>query len=446
MNRTTKNVAAWMVCLAGVVGTAGLVAAASGAPGQPAAAREDRDVAGAFLEMINDPTPARVTAFETRFASKARLSRATMEERVQRMQALHADWGVVALQKVVAPGAAHPAVRATSARAGLLELTFEMSATEAGKLDGIAIETGDALDAPALTPEARTHTVERVAEILRTKYVFPEIGAKMAETVLANAAAGKYDALADAKALSRRLMDDCLAISHDKHLGVRFVPGQAPQQHVSTAPPEDRAAEMRRENYMFRKVEVLPGNIGYLRFDNFWEEDEAKEIASASMAFLRHCDALVVDLRFNGGGSPEMIRYLTSYLFNSRTHLNDMVDRDGKVVEEYWTLDAAPGPGPRHDVPVYVLTSGRTFSGAEEFSYNLKNLKRATLVGETTGGGAHPVRGERATDQVMVRVPFMRARNPISGTNWEGTGVSPDVSVPSGEALDKALELIRAAK
>ncbi len=163
------------------------------------------------------------------------------------------------------------------------------------------------------------------------------------------------------------------------------------------------------------------------------------------MNFLSGCDAIIFDLRSNGGGSPEMIRYITSYLFDSKTHLNDMVDRDSKVVEEYWTLEQVPGPRPKKDVPVFVLTSSRTFSGAEEFSYNLKNLKRATLVGETTGGGAHPVRGERVNERFMVRVPFMRAQNPITKTNWEGAGVEPDVKTGAGDALERATELARQA-
>ncbi|MEW6249485.1 MAG: S41 family peptidase, partial [Planctomycetota bacterium] len=154
---------------------------------------------------------------------------------------------------------------------------------------------------------------------------------------------------------------------------------------------------------------------------------------------------LVFDLRRNGGGSPESIRYITSYLFDQRTHLNDMVDRAGKITEEYWTLETVPGRRFAPDVPVYVLTSRYTFSGAEEFCYNLQNLKRATIVGETTGGGAHPVRGVRVNDRIVVGVPFMRACNPISRKNWEGTGVEPDVKTIADEALDRAIELAKKA-
>jgi C-terminal processing protease CtpA/Prc len=126
-------------------------------------------------------------------------------------------------------------------------------------------------------------------------------------------------------------------------------------------------------------------------------------------------------------------------------HLNDMVDREGKVVEEFWTLKDVPGQRFRKGLPVFVLTSSRTFSGAEEFTYNLKNLERATIVGETTGGGAHPVRPERLDDRFIMMIPYMRAQNPVSKTNWEGTGVEPDVKTTAGEALEKAQALAREA-
>jgi C-terminal processing protease CtpA/Prc len=157
------------------------------------------------------------------------------------------------------------------------------------------------------------------------------------------------------------------------------------------------------------------------------------------MGFLAGSDALIFDLRENGGGSPSMIQLLISYLMSTEpTHLNDFYIRKGDKTRQFWTQAWVPGAR-LPDVPVFVLTSSRTFSAAEEFTYNLKNLKRATLVGETTGGGAHPVDLYRVKKYpVAVRLPFGRAVNPISGTNWEGTGVEPDVKVPAAEALDVA--------
>jgi C-terminal processing protease CtpA/Prc len=156
------------------------------------------------------------------------------------------------------------------------------------------------------------------------------------------------------------------------------------------------------------------------------------------MTLLAHTDALIVDLRQNGGGDPEMIALITSYLFDQMTNLNNMYWRDGDRTQQFWTLPYVPGPRYGGNKPVYVLTSNDTFSGAEEFAYNLKNLKRATIIGEVTGGGAHPVGGFAIGPHVGARIPVGRAINPISGTNWEGTGVTPDIPVPQADALRTA--------
>lgn len=441
------------VSLASLILSAGLLPAAAQArpflrisdgPTYPATAagRCAKD----FIATANDPTPAKVKAFETTWASKARLDRTPIDERVVRLKDMHEEWGSITVSEVTQTPDKSVTLSATS-RGHSLELTFNMSSTEKDKLDSVEIAASS--EGPAsqhLTPEARAQTVEGVAKALRDGYVFPEKGAKMADTILAKLKAGEYDSVASESILAKQLTDDCRAITNDKHLGIRLAPEDKSAAQEQRGGPGGARDDMRRENYAFKKVEVLQGNIGLLRFDAFVQDDEASRIASNAMNFLSGCDAIIFDLRANGGGSPEMIRYITSYLFESKTHLNDMVDRDGKIVEEYWTLESVPGPRPKANIPVYVLTSARTFSGAEEFSYNLKNLKRATLVGETTGGGAHPVRGDRVNSRFMVRVPFMRAQNPISKTNWEGTGVEPDLKCPASEALDKALELARTKK
>jgi hypothetical protein len=256
----------------------------------------------------------------------------------------------------------------------------------------------------------RAALVEAAAKVLRASYVYPKVGEAMAADMEARLKAGGYDAVGDERALAARLTADCRAISHDRHLAVRLGAKEEGSEGPEVGPPH---AVMEAENYAFKKVEVLPGNIGYLRFDMFIPTEEAKATGAAAMAFLAHCDAVIVDLRQNGGGSPEMIQFLTSYLFDEPVHLNDMVDREGKVVEEFWTLKDVPGQRFRKGLPVFVLTSSRTFSGAEEFTYNLKNLERATIVGETTGGGAHPVRPtgkERAWSRTSRRPRARRWR------------------------------------
>jgi C-terminal processing protease CtpA/Prc len=210
------------------------------------------------------------------------------------------------------------------------------------------------------------------------------------------------------------------------------------------APSADEVAQFRKElehmNCGFDKVEILSGNLGYVKFNMFGDPEICGPTATAAMNFLANTDAVIFDLRENGGGDPKMVAFVCSYLFAKRTHLNDLWTRKTNHTEEFWTSPDVPGKK-LDGKPAFVLTSGRTFSGAEEFTYNLKNLKRATIIGETTGGGAHPVSGHRIDDHFMIGVPFARAINPITKTNWEGTGVEPDVKVPAPDALSTAQKL-----
>jgi C-terminal processing protease CtpA/Prc len=205
-------------------------------------------------------------------------------------------------------------------------------------------------------------------------------------------------------------------------------------------PTEAEQRERARQgNYGFERAEVLPGNIGYIKFKGFSAMDEAQTVAAAAMSFVQRCDALIFDLRENGGGSPRMIEYLCSYLFPPDTHLNSFKDRLGVETGRTLTHDRIAGPRFADDLPVYVLTSAYTFSAAEEFTYNLQQTRRGTIVGETTGGGAHPVSMNAVNRQFEISLPYQRAENPISKTNWEGTGIVPDIAVTAGAALDAAV-------
>jgi hypothetical protein len=392
--------------------------------------------------MVNDPSFEAIKKFESRWGSTKRQSVST-EDRLDRIKALHAQWGNLTLAQFSASGDTEISVLVRSATAGTLELHPEFSTTETGKLDGMAIADGPGVqESRPLSAADRAAVIDAAAKVLRDSYVYPKVGESMAADIQAKLKSGAYDAVEDERSLATRLTSDCRDISHDRHLAVRLAAKEGASPGPEHGPPP---ALMQAENYAFKKVEILPGNIGYLRFDGFIPTDEAKQTAAAAMAFLAHCDSLIFDLRQNGGGSPEMIQFLSSYLFDEPTHLNDMVDREGNITEEFWTLKDVPGARFPRTLPVFVLTSSRTFSGAEEFTYNLKNLKRATIVGETTGGGAHPVRAERISDRFLVMVPYMRAQNPITRTNWEGTGVEPDIKVPASEALDKAQALAKEA-
>ena len=291
----------------------------------------------------------------------------------------------------------------------------------------------------------RARVVDGAVAKLNEFYVFPETAQKMAADIQGRLKSGGYDAIGDASDFASKLTEDLRAVSKDKHLGVNFsaqvIPNRPPGANPTPDPEAQarRRAQVRRGNCAFERVEWLPPNIGYLKFNGFSDTEICGPTVTAAMGFLANVDALIIDLRSNGGGSPEMVAFICSYLFSERTHLNDLYNRKENKTTEFWTKDV---PGPRlAKQPVFVLTSRRTFSGAEEFTYNLKNLKRATIIGEVTGGGAHPVSGHRIDDHFGISVPFARAINPISKTNWEGTGVEPDIKVTASEALDVAKKM-----
>jgi C-terminal processing protease CtpA/Prc len=174
----------------------------------------------------------------------------------------------------------------------------------------------------------------------------------------------------------------------------------------------------------------------------FLPPEVAADAVAETMSKLADADVLVIDLRKNGGGSPHGVALMTSYLFGKKpVHLNDILYRSEDRTESFHTAPDVPGKhfGPKK--PVFVLTSGRTFSAGEEFAYNLQALRRAKIVGETTGGGAHPTEFVRVSDHWGIGLPSARAINPVTKTNWEGTGVKPDIEVPAEQALEKALEL-----
>jgi len=285
----------------------------------------------------------------------------------------------------------------------------------------------------------RTQVIDGILKRLNDSYVFPETAKKMEESIRERVAKKEYDQITSAKQFATTLTNDLQAVSHDKHLRVRYsfqpIPERVPRQEPTAEEREQRKRALTWLNHGFGKVERLPGNIGYLEFFNFADEELGADTVAAAMNFINGTDALIIDMRKNGGGNPAMVALVCSYLFGPEpVHLNDLYWREGNRTEEFWTKKELPGK--RYlNKDVYVLTSNRTFSGAEEFTYNLKNLKRATIIGETTGGGAHPGGGFRITEHFGMFVPMGRAISPITKTNWEGTGVTPDISVPADQAL-----------
>lgn len=293
--------------------------------------------------------------------------------------------------------------------------------------------------------------IDSIGYLLVTNYIFPDVAKKMADHLQENYKKGVYNGTASGPSFANQLTSDLQSISKDKHLKVSFNPNMAAQMKKAQSgggPSGPNLDGMRMNNFGFKELKLLPGNIGYLDLRSFVDAKWGGETAVAAMNFLSNASALIIDLRMNGGGSPSMIQLLTSYLYGPEpVHLNTFYFRPADKFSETWTLKEVQGKR-RPDMTVYVLTSNKTFSAAEEFTYNLKNLKRATIIGETTGGGAHPGGVVPAGDRFTIFVPNGRAINPITKTNWEGTGVKPDIEVKAADALltaqVKALEELAA--
>jgi hypothetical protein len=298
---------------------------------------------------------------------------------------------------------------------------------------------------PSIDTAKKQAIVDEISALLNKNYIFPETARKVEEALRAKLKSGELNQLNDARAFANALSQTILAVGRDRHMGFSYNPavaedmrkmmGQSAEERRKVE--ERRLAESRRDNFGFRKVEQLPGNVGYLDFRQFVSPDLAGPTAIAALNFLAYCDAIIIDLRQNGGGEPALIQLMCTYFFPEMSHLNDIYYRESDSWENYWTLPYVPGARPVN-ADLYILTSSRTFSGAEEFTYNMKNLKRGTVIGETTGGGAHPTQTMIVQKDYILRVPFARSVNPFSKTNWEGTGVTPDIACPASEALDKA--------
>ncbi len=289
-------------------------------------------------------------------------------------------------------------------------------------------------------------TVTKAIELLRANYVFPEQAEQAATAIEARLAAGEYDNL-DEIALTDLVTQHLQDATDDRHLALRL--GGAPPPHARPEPeprkPEDREARrlarlqrMRLGNFGIRRVERLDGNVGYIDLRAMAPAAVAGPAVAAAMELIAGTYALIIDARRNGGGSPEGVVFWCSYLVDEcPTHFNDIFNAETGETRQFWSLPYVPGT--RYlDRPVYVLTSHRTFSGGEDLCYTLQAAQRAEIIGETTGGGAHPTRGYPVSPAVSIAIPHARSISPVTGSNWQGTGVIPDTAVPAEQARDTA--------
>jgi tetratricopeptide (TPR) repeat protein len=285
--------------------------------------------------------------------------------------------------------------------------------------------------------------LQQIDSLLQTRYVLPEKAIEYAEEFRKKYEGGYYNSYTNPKEFAEQVTADLVQITKDKHIKFRVIEPSA----VGETPQSSLHHPIRYhllgidENKGFSKLEWIDGNIGYLDIRRFYKLSDTKDLIVGAMAFLSNANAIIVDLRENGGGSGD---YLSSYFLEYPTQLNSSYSREDDFLTEFWTSKEI-GIERLTDVPLFLLTSERTFSASESFAYDMKVRKRATIIGDSTKGGAHSVDLYKVGDQFEIYIPTARAINPITGTNWEGTGVIPDVIVPSEAALDTAIVLAEKA-
>lgn len=284
----------------------------------------------------------------------------------------------------------------------------------------------------------RTQAIDSLVLELNQHYVFPDTAKQIEALLRQRQHDGTYDALSNGIRFAAQLTADMASVAHDKHMKVRFSPsflqaGRDPD--MASAPPGGRSG--------IDRVGRLTPALGYLRISAFPLPSLVAEKYASTMNTLSDTDALIIDVRDNRGGSPQSVALLISYFVDQRTRLNDIWSRDSGQTQQFWTEDRLAGKRYGGKKPIMILAGPRTGSAGEDFTYTMQALKRATVIGEPTWGGAHPVASYRLSGHFYADIPNSRSINPITRTNWEGTGVKPDIAAPQEDALAVARELLQ---
>ncbi len=297
------------------------------------------------------------------------------------------------------------------------------------------------------TKRYKENAIHTLSLLMNDFYVFPEVAKKTEIHLLQQLADGHFDPFTSDEAFAEALTISVQSINKDKHMRISVKPPYVAPERSPERTIEEQLYNLNRTkmyNNGFHAVQVMEGNIGYIDLRGFAGLQNGKGMADAYMKLIANTDAVIIDLSKNGGGDPAMVQYLCSYFFNSKVHLNSLYFREGDQTIDFYTLDDVDGTK-MPEVPLFVITSEKTFSGAEEFSYNMQTQKRATLVGQTTGGGANPGGTRQINDNLTVFIPTGMAINPITKTNWEGVGVVPEIKTEVDQSLSKTHELAKVA-
>jgi len=327
-------------------------------------------------------------------------------------------------------------------RTGVIALAVSFTFTGISNADQYTRQQAD----KSITVKQKQGVINQLIIKMNQSYIFPDKAKAFERLVREKETNGDYHNIISSQKLEKILNEQLSSVTNDGHLVLSYseheVPSPSNDPEQTKLEKNAQLKMMRSLNWGIEKIERFSFNIGYLELSMFADTEHAAETIAAAMTTVSNTEALIIDLRFSRGGDPDTVALLASYFLDKRTHLSDMLDREGNVSEQMWSSNSVRGKRYGQKRDLYILTSQDTYSAAEDFAYTLKHLKRATIIGATTGGGAHPGDFIRLSPHFEVFIPSERSLNSITKTNWEGKGVIPDIRVQSENALNTAQVMI----
>jgi hypothetical protein len=284
--------------------------------------------------------------------------------------------------------------------------------------------------------------IEVLVDYLNRYYLFPDVAERVGEFLQKNLADGVYRSITTEEAFAQAVTEQTVPASGDQHLQLRYSIAELPERDDDIVPESGRhPLEAELGGHGFHKVERLPGNVGLLDFRRFFPTSMSGKVAIGAMHLIAGTDALIIDLGENYGGEPDMVALISSFLFDERTELNALHFPASGTTIQWWTDSYVPEPVYGGSKPIFVLISGDTLSAAEAFAFSLQQERRATLIGETTGGAANFDYRYRVSAHLMFSVPSGEPVNPVSGKGWEGVGIVPDIRIGADLAFGVAYRM-----
>ncbi|MDQ6755990.1 MAG: S41 family peptidase [Bacteroidota bacterium] len=295
----------------------------------------------------------------------------------------------------------------------------------------------------------KNKVIDNICKALNKNYVYPDKAKLMCDYINEQNIIGKYNSITNANELANQVLKHIRSVYNDTHLRIEYDPQLEKEILKFLSSKKDAIkiseadiAKEEKMNFYFKKLEILPSNIGYIEFNGFANPShEARKTINAAMQFVSHTDALIIDLRNNFGGSGG--QSIANYFFNTKTYTGRSFNRiENKWTDNYIENQKVITNGLVLQMPVYILTSKRTFSAAEGLAYTLQKLKNAVIIGDTTRGGAHLTRSFSLGNGFVGFIPYMRGENVITKTDWEGTGVIPNIAIEESNSLVVAQNII----